>query len=41
MQEKCYFNKIYTPFATFLKIISLWQRKTIKAIGYDKDFKGY
>lgn len=25
----------------FLKIISLWQRKTIKAIGYDKDFKGY
>ena len=28
-------------FATFLKISSLWQRKTIKAIGYDKDFKGY
>lgn len=28
------------PFATFLKIITLWQRKTIKAIGYDKDFKG-
>lgn len=28
------------PFATFLKIISLWQCKTIKAIGYDKDFKG-
>nr|DAD95403.1 MAG TPA: hypothetical protein [Podoviridae sp. ctsNK10]DAE29324.1 MAG TPA: hypothetical protein [virus sp. ctx9V1]DAJ73502.1 MAG TPA: hypothetical protein [Caudoviricetes sp.] len=41
MQEKCYFYKIYTIFATFLKIISLWQRKTIKAIGYDKDFKGY
>nr|DAO37785.1 MAG TPA: hypothetical protein [Bacteriophage sp.]DAT92351.1 MAG TPA: hypothetical protein [Caudoviricetes sp.] len=41
MQVKCYFYKIYINFATFLKIISLWQRKTIKAIGYDKDFKGY
>lgn len=29
------------PFATFLKIISLRQRKTIKFNGYDKDFKGY
>lgn len=28
-------------FATFFKIFPLWQRKTIKVIEYDKDFKGY
>ena len=28
-------------FATISKISPLWQRKTIKNIGYDKDFKGY
>lgn len=29
------------PFATFFKIFPLWQRKTIKNVKYDKDFKGY